>query len=504
MATSSKGASGFTQFNELVTFPFGNFTKLTPSMGDIGGDGQLGFVLVGSEKDPLYPTNLYKSFRILQNVRNAASKVVIPTENKQANLSGQKVSFSNSSTINAKSESSAFMPLNFETLTTRPFASDTSKIDQELNESVYLANAAPSSPELKTLNVVKKRDNINYLVQFNWNKAKDDNTPTSGLTYSLSVGSGYTNSDVVSVESDLATGIQKKPQDGNVGKDTSWQISLPPGKYYYSVQAVDASYTGSTFSDRKAFTLSASGETKELTPPSDILFNDSTSSSYYFRKGDSANFKVVLKAISKDLTAKYKVSLEAGSSSIFNLDVATNTVTVKSKLTDTLYKLIVKGADTLGSDLVKTFNIYVRQPADKILLNSIDTSVIKYTTGIDSSLLVTGLKAVYTNTVSNVSAKFIYKLANGTGDLNNGSFFVRDNVLVNKRKLNSADTLTVRVSAIDEFGINTDKIIRFVSNCVSKPGIAVSAIAAPICSPGTINLTDTNYRKGSLGTFTVG
>ena len=103
---------------------------------------------------------------------------------------------------------------------------------------------------------------------------------------------------------------------------------MPPGKYYYSVQAVDASYTGSTFSDRKAFTLSASGETKELTPPSDILFNDSTSSSYYFRKGDSANFKVVLKAISKDLTAKYKVSLEAGSSSIFNLDVATNTVTV--------------------------------------------------------------------------------------------------------------------------------------------------------------------------------
>ena len=146
----------------------------------------------------------------------------------------------------------------------------------------------------------------------------------------------------------------------------------------------------------------------------------------------------------------------------------TDNVTVKSKLTDTLYKLIVKGADTLGSDLVKTFNIYVRQPADKILLNSIDTSVIKYTTGIDSSLLVTGLKAVYTNTVSNVSTKFIYKLANGTGDLNNGSFFVRDNVLVNKRKLNSADTLTVRVSAIDEFGINTDKIIRFVKVVVGK------------------------------------
>jgi hypothetical protein len=503
MATSSKGATGFTQFNELATFPFGNFAKLTPSMGDIGGDGQLGFVLVGSEKDPLYPTNLYKSFRILQNVRNAASKVVIPTANNKANSYGQKTSLSNSSTINAKSESAAFMPLNFATLTTKPFASDIAKLDEELNEDIYLSNAAPSSPELKTLNVVKKRDNLNYLVQFNWNKAKDDNTPSSGLTYSLSVGTGYANSDVVSVESDLKNGVQKKPQDGNVGKDTSWQITLPPGKYYYSVQAIDASYTGSTFSDRKMFTLSALGEAKEVTPPSDILFNDSTSSSYYYRKGDSANFKVVLKAISKDATAKYKVSLESGSNSIFNLDVATSTLTVKSKLTDTLYKVIVKGADTLGSDLVKTFSIYVRPSADKILLNNVDTSVIKYTNGIDSSLLVTSLQAAYSTTVSNASTNFVYKLANGAGDVNNGSFIVRDNVIINKRKLNSADTLTVRVSAIDDFGINTDKIIKFISTCVTKPSLSVVSSVAAICSPGTINLTDTNYRKGSLGAFSI-
>jgi hypothetical protein len=500
MATSSKGASGFTQFNELATFPFGNYSKLTPSMGDIGGDGQLGFVLVGSEKDPLYPTNLYKSFRILQNVRNAAAKVQTST-NQTASI-GQKASLSTGNSNSSKNMSPVFKPLNIESLTTKPFATDSATLDQELKEDTYVANAAPSTPELKVLNVVKKRDN-NYLVQFNWKNAKDDNTPTKGLTYSLSVGTGYKNSDVVSVESDLTTGIQKKPQDGNVGKDTSWQISLAPGKYYYSVQAVDASYAGSIFSDRKMFTLSASGDAKEATPPSDILFNDSTYTNYYFRKGDSANFKVLLKAISKDATAKYKLTLETGSNSIFSLDAVTNTLTVKSKLTDTLYKLIVKGADTLGSDLVKTFNIYVRQSADKILLNSVDTSVIKYNTGVDSSLLVTGLTAVYTSAISNASTNFVYKLANGTGDLNNGSFFIRDNVLVNKRKLNSADTLTVRVSAIDEFGINTDKIIQFVSTCSTKPSLAVSASTAPICSPGTINLTDTSYRKGSLGTFTV-
>jgi hypothetical protein len=484
MATSVKGASGFTQFNELASFPFGNYSKLTPSMGDIAGDGQLGFVLVGSEKDPLFPTNLSPSFRILQNVRNAASKVVLPTSNNQTTSTGQKMSMS----LSAK----------------KSFADDLEKIDEELTESTYIANLAPTKPELNNLIVLKKRDK-NYLVQFNWKKAKDDNTPTSGITYSLSIGTGYSTSDVVSVESDLATGMQKKPQDGNVGKDTSWQIALPPGKYYYSVQAVDASFAGSSFSDRKMFTLSAQGETKEASPPSDILFNDSTSTNYYFRKGDSANFKVILKAISKEVSAKYKLSLVTGTGAtnpIFAFDSVTNTLTLKSKLIDTLYKLVIKGADTLGSDLVKTFNIYVRQSADNILLNSVSTDFIRYNAGIDSSLLATGLQAVYSNTNNSSSATFVYKLVSGTGDLNNASFYVRDNVLVNKRKLNSADTLTVRVSAIDDFGINTDKIIKFISTCTTKPNLTVTSSAA-ICSPGIINLTDVNYRNGSTGTFNL-
>ena len=503
MATSSKNSTGFTQFNELSSFPFGNYNKLTPSMGDIGGDGQLGFVLVGSEKDPLYPTNLYKSFRILQNVRNAASKVIIPNASKPESSTAQikSMAASNSSII-SQQYSSPFKKLNIADLTIKPFVTDTTKIDSALIESSYASNAAPSVPVLNSLNIVKKRDGVNYLVQFNWKKAKDDNTPSNGLTYSLSVGTGFATSDIVSIESNLATGAQKKPQDGNVGKDTSWQISLPPGKYYYSVQAVDASYAGSAFSDRKMFTLSALGVTNEITPASDILFNDSTNSKYYFRKGDSANFKVNLKAVSKDATAKYNLSLVTGSNPIFKFDNATNLLTLNSKLTDTLYTVIVKAADTLGSEFVKTFSIYVRQSADKILVNSIDTSIVKYTTGVDSSMLITSLQAAYSTSVSNASTKFTYKLVSGSGDVNNGSFFVRDNVLVNKRKLNNADTLSVRVSAIDDFGINTDKIIKFISTCTTKPSLSVISGAA-ICSPGTINLTDTNYRKGSIGSFTV-
>jgi hypothetical protein len=503
MATSSKGPSGFTQFNELATFPFGNYSKLTPSMGDIGGDGQLGFVLVGSEKDPLIPnsTALYKSFRILQNVRNAAAKVQASSSNSQSNSTIQRVSLSNGSSTNTNNVSSVIKPLNIQNLNTLPIVIDSAKLDKELGETIYIANAAPSKPELKDFSVIRKRDK-NYLVQFNWKQSKDDNTPSTGLTYSLSVGTASGTSDVVSVESSLESGIQKKPQDGNVGKDTSWQISLPPGQYFYSVQSVDASYAGSAFSDRKKFVITNQGEAKEVIPPSDILFNDSTSSNYFFRNGDSANFKVLLKIVSKDATAKYRVSLESGTSSIFKLDVATNIVTVNSKLTDTLYKLIVKGVDTLGSNIIKTFNIYIRQSADKILINNVDTSVFKYTTGVDSSMLNIGLQAAYTNPNSISSKKFTYKLINGLGDLNNASFFVRDNLLINKRKLNSVDTLSVRISAMDDFGGNTEKIIKLVSTCSTKPNLSLVA-STTICSPGTVNLSDSNLRKGSLGTFTL-
>jgi hypothetical protein len=503
MAVSSKGPSGFTQFNELATFPFGNYTKLTPSMGDIGGDGQLGFVLVGSEKDPLIPnsTSLYPSFRILQNVRTAAAKVQASSSTSQSNSASQKVSLSNSSTYIANNVSSVIKPLNIQNLNTLPIVIDSAKLDKELGEAIYIANAAPSKPELKDFTVIGKRDK-NYLVQFNWKQSKDDNTPSTGLTYSLSVGTASGTSDVVSVESSLESGIQRKPQDGNVGKDTSWQISLPPGQYFYSVQSVDASYAGSAFSNRQKFVITNQGEAKEVIPPSDILFNDSTSSNYFFRNGDSANFKVLLKIVSKDATAKYRVSLESGTSSIFKLDVATNIVTVNSKLTDTLYKLIVKGVDTLGSNIIKTFNIYIRQSADKILINNVDTSVFKYTTGVDSSMLNIGLQAAYTNPNSISSKKFTYKLINGLGDLNNASFFVRDNLLINKRKLNSVDTLSVRISAMDDFGGNTEKIIKLVSTCSTKPNLSLVA-STTICSPGTVNLSDSNLRKGSLGTFTL-
>ncbi|MCX6211274.1 MAG: FG-GAP-like repeat-containing protein [Bacteroidetes bacterium] len=506
MAISSKDTVRYSQFNELPTFPFGNYTKLTPSMGDIGGDGHLGFVLVGSENYPLYQgqnSQLYKSFRILRNVRNYSAVVsgnAVAAETSTGRIKSMSLAANKTSTVfnNIK-------PLNISSLLVKPYASDSTQLDSGLLESSYLSNDAPTIPVLYKLNVAKKRAENKYLVQFNWKPSTDDKTPSDGLTYSLSVGTASNLSDIVNVESDLATGIQKKPQPGNVGKDTSWQISLPPGKYYYSVQSIDAAYEGSKFSDRQMFTLSSLGVTKEVTPPSDILFNDSARAKFYFRKGDSTNFNVKLRAISKDTTSKYTISLVTGSgtNAIFSFNSTTNVLTLKGKLTDTLYMLTVKAADSLGSELVKSYSIYVRQSADKILLNSVDTSIIRYKTGVDSAGIATGLLAAYNTVTSNANTNFTYKLVAGAGDFNNGSFSIENDVLVNTKKLTSADTLSVRVTALDDYGLNTDKIIKFVSNCTTKPNLIVSTSTAAICSPGTINIADTVYRKGSTGAFAI-
>ena len=45
------------------------------------------------------------------------------------------------------------------------------------------------------------------------------------------------------------TGIRTIPSKGNAEHNLKWKIALSPGKYYWSVQAVDASFIGSAFSD---------------------------------------------------------------------------------------------------------------------------------------------------------------------------------------------------------------------------------------------------------------
>ena len=52
-------------------------------------------------------------------------------------------------------------------------------------------------------------------------------------------------------------GLRKTAEKGNAEHNLKWKVSLPNGEYYWSVQAIDASYNGSKFSEPRKFLSSS-------------------------------------------------------------------------------------------------------------------------------------------------------------------------------------------------------------------------------------------------------
>jgi len=92
---------------------------------------------------------------------------------------------------------------------------------------------------------------------FSWASATDAQTPASGLTYNLRVGTSPGASDVMATMANPANGYRRVVQLGNTNHNTSWAIPLASipltSRIYFSVQAIDHSFAGSAFSVEKAF-----------------------------------------------------------------------------------------------------------------------------------------------------------------------------------------------------------------------------------------------------------
>jgi hypothetical protein len=93
-------------------------------------------------------------------------------------------------------------------------------------------------------------------VRLSWRPSTDTETASRGITYNLRVGTSRPGSEIMSAMADLPSGFRRLPCIGNVNHDTSWTIkNLSPGKYYWSVQSVDNSFSGSPFSSLDSFTI---------------------------------------------------------------------------------------------------------------------------------------------------------------------------------------------------------------------------------------------------------
>ena len=89
-----------------------------------------------------------------------------------------------------------------------------------------------------------------------WNRASDaQTTNAAGLTYNLRIGTNAGGSQIMSPHADVATGGRRIARAGNAGTATRWRANLPPGTYYWSVQAIDPAFAGSAFAAENTFTI---------------------------------------------------------------------------------------------------------------------------------------------------------------------------------------------------------------------------------------------------------
>ena len=125
--------------------------------------------------------------------------------------------------------------------------SGTETITRIYRSAGWPPNTPPTAPELLSTQINKRQ------VVFSWDAATDMQTPRSGLSYNLRVGTTPGGNEVVSGMADGATGCRRIPKLGNAQQSVSWELTLAPGKYYWSVQALDDAWAGSEFANEQSF-----------------------------------------------------------------------------------------------------------------------------------------------------------------------------------------------------------------------------------------------------------
>jgi hypothetical protein len=119
------------------------------------------------------------------------------------------------------------------------------------NNLSTVTNSSPAAPQGMAALISKNS------VTFSWNSATDDHTPSNGLTYNIRIGTAPGKGDIVSPMSNPITGHRLIPAFGNAWHNKIWTIhNLSSGTYYWSVQAIDNTFTGSMWAPEQSFTVS--------------------------------------------------------------------------------------------------------------------------------------------------------------------------------------------------------------------------------------------------------
>ena len=112
------------------------------------------------------------------------------------------------------------------------------------------SNSAPSAPS--GLRASSKEDSVVLA----WTAPTDDLTASEALSYQLYVARNSGDDDILSANADPGSGVRYLYERGRQGQSTSYTLrGLDEGVYYWSVQAIDASYKGSAFAIESSFSV---------------------------------------------------------------------------------------------------------------------------------------------------------------------------------------------------------------------------------------------------------
>ena len=124
-----------------------------------------------------------------------------------------------------------------------------SKLTQIYRNDSPVKNDPPSPPV--NLSALYQEDHV----LFSWDPSNDTESPSDALSYNLRIGTITEGNDVYSSMAH-GSGIRKLQEIGNAGQSTTYSIyGLSDGTYYWSVQAIDQGFAGSTFAEESTITL---------------------------------------------------------------------------------------------------------------------------------------------------------------------------------------------------------------------------------------------------------
>ncbi len=118
------------------------------------------------------------------------------------------------------------------------------------NDAASQSNTPPATPTGLNVDVTNPD-----AVVFTWEPASDSQTNGNALTYALRVGTSPGGSEVLAANAN-GSGQRKLVQNGNAGYATRLTLrNMDDGTYYWSVQAVDQGFAGSSFATEQTFQI---------------------------------------------------------------------------------------------------------------------------------------------------------------------------------------------------------------------------------------------------------